>query len=309
MKLFFFVGCFASFSLLAQDLVLPEPWLTGPLISPTGEVVPVGHFVVQPYVFVTVETGEYTSHWHCRSLPNFTAMDVQLSMWVGLTSWMDLFVFPETVTNGSQGASATGFGDLPVGLEFQLVKAKKEGWAPGVKVSLTETFPTGTYDRLSEGKRGTDASGEGAWFTTGALVFYKMYVLGGHDFTSTLSFQYAAAPPVRVKGLSYYGGDAGTNGKVRPGNLFTAIYGFEYSLTQNWAFAMDSIYIHEDRSSFSGATTVAVGFASSEQVSLSPAVEYNFSDRLGILVGTWVTAFGRNSVIFRSGIISLEYTY
>jgi hypothetical protein len=52
-----------------------------------------------------------------------------------------------------------------------------------------------------------------------------------------------------------------------------------------------------------------VGFPSSEQISFAPAIEYNFSSELGLIVGCWFTGWGRNSTQFRSGVINLDYTY
>ena len=122
--------------------------------------------------------------------------------------------------------------------------------------------------------------------------------------------------PTEVHGFNTYGGGYGTKGRVLPGNIAQGIFSFELTLTQNWALAMDTVYTHTDRTQFFGTlgTTstgapATVGTPSQEQLSFSPAIEYNFSANFGIIIGAWVSAIGRNSEVFRSGVINVDYTY
>ena len=101
-----------------------------------------------------------------------------------------------------------------------------------------------------------------------------------------------------------------------PGKTFQGIVSFELSLTQNWVLALDNVYTHVDESRFYGTVgtdgtgaAASVGEPTSEQISFAPAIEYNFSGNFGIIVGAWVTGWGRNSEIFRSGVINIDYTY
>lgn len=71
-----------------------------------------------------------------------------------------------------------------------------------------------------------------------------------------------------------------------------------------------------NKSPFSGRKGVdkqgnpaSVGLPSSEQFSFAPAIEYNFTENFGIITGVWLSAFGRNSPRFRTGIVNIDYNY
>jgi hypothetical protein len=45
---------------------------------------------------------------------------------------------------------------------------------------------------------------------------------------------------------------------------------------------------------------------SNEQWSVAPAIEYNWSKNVGLIVGSWFSFAGRNSVRFISGVAALN---
>lgn len=293
------------------------PWLMGPLIAPTGEVVTKGHFTFQPYLYFNVNTGIYNSHWKRVSTPNFYNVTLQLETQVGLTEFMDFQIVPAVLYNHTEGESATRFGDFPLIFDFQLLSVDKYKWFPGIKLGITETFPTGKYQKLNPKKLDTDASGLGSFSTGVDLVFYKVYHIHKHHFLSmTASVQYTYFAPVHVKGLSVYEGTPDTHGKVYPGNTTTAIVSFEYTLTQNWVLSLDNIYTHENKDRFKGSPGFiapfipgVVGRPSSEQLSFAPAIEYNFSEHYGFMAGSLFSAAGRNALDFYSAILSFMVAY
>lgn len=289
----------------------PSPWLTGPLIAPPGTVLQRGHFDLENYLYVTVDTGTYDSHWNSHSTPNFYSINPQFFYLFGLTSWMDIQITPQIVYNITEGQSSVHFGDLPIGFDFQLYSASSSGYFPGIKLTLKETFPTGKYQHLNPHKKGTDSSGAGTYGTNFNLLFYKVYHIKNlHFLSATFSSGYTVNTSVNVHGLNTYGGGHGTNGRVHPGSILEEILSFEYSFNQNWVFAIDNVYTHTNRNRFSGKPGPAsVGGPSSEQISFAPAIEYNFSSNFGIIAGAWVTAWGRNSTRFRSGVVNFNYTY
>lgn len=294
------------------------PWLTGPLIAPVATVIPKGHAEIEYYLYATTNTGLYNSHWNVHSQPNLTSINPQIVCIFGLTEWMDIQITPQALYNFSQGKSSVHLGDTPIGFDFQLYPPDdKREWIPGVKVTLREIFPTGKYQKLNPGKKGTDLSGAGSFGTSGGLVFYKVFHLKDHHYLSTqLSLGGTLFAPVHVKGFNNYGGGYYASGKVRPGISSTAIFSFEYTFTQNWVFALDSVYTHTNKNRFSGnpgitsaGDVASVGNPSSEQISFAPAIEYNFSANFGIIAGAWVTACGRNTTQFRSGVVNFDCNY
>jgi hypothetical protein len=285
-----------------------SPWFTGTLLSPIGEVLTQGHFSFQTYFYANTITGIYHSHWNPKSVPNVHNETLQLEILVGLTDFMDIMVIPEVLHNHTQGQSSTRFGDLPIEIDFQLIHEDQFEYLPGVKLGVIETFPTGKYQKLNPKKHNTDVSGLGSFATTAEIVFYKICHIACHHYLSiTASFGYTYFAPVHIKGFSFFGGASNTRGKVFPGNASSTILSFEYSLTQNWVLALDNSYLHVDKDRFRGRETA--GRHSSELISFAPAIEYNFSAKLGLIAGVWFSAAGRNTFQFTNGIISFIAQY
>lgn len=167
------------------------------------------------------------------------------------------------------------------------------------------------------GKKGTDIGGKGSYSTTGNLVFYKVYHIGGFEFVSvTLSLAYSYATSVHVAGFNAYGGGFRTKGVIHPVHEITAIFSFEYELTRNWVFAFDNVYIQFSSVEFSGerglsasGSSAQVGNPSSAQLSFAPALEYNFSADFGIIGGIWFAAAGRNAPSFWSAAVNFSYMF
>ncbi len=296
----------------------PKPWLTGPLIAPIGEVVPYGDFIVKSYVYFTTNTGFYNKNWHSVSArENFFTLQAQFLCFFGLTPWCDLNIIPQFFYETTSGQHSVHFGDLTIGLDFQLMDVDFTPYFPGIKFAVREVFPTGNFQRLSPRKLWTDQTGGGTFATQFDLVFYKIFPLQGlHRLSTTLSGQYTVNTPVNVHGFNTYGGGFGANGKALPGNSFQGIMSFELTLNQNWVLALDNIYTHTNSTSFFGipgivfgGTLANAGKPSSDQLSFAPAIEYNFSRNLGVIAGCWFSALGRNSTEFRSGVINFVYVY
>ena len=270
---------------------LNGPWLTGPLIVPSATVKPFGHYQIEPYLYVTGNTGAYDQHWSPHRQPCLTNINVQVITIIGLTPWMDVQIIPSAFYNLSEEHSAARWGDLPLALDFQLVNPGK--W-PGIKFTLQETFPTGQYQRA---KTAADLSGQGVFATNANVLFYKLFHCGGVHYLSTfLNLGYTINSSVHVHGLNAYGN---FSGKIIPGGMFEAIFSFEYTFTQNWVFAIDHVYIHKNSSKL----------PSSEQISIAPAIEYNFSEIFGIITGAWVTVAGRNVNQFYSGVVAVNWSW
>jgi hypothetical protein len=295
-----------------------SPWFTGPLIAPLGAVIPIGHYVIQPFFDFNTATGFYDRHWHDISTPHFFNYTTEVLIVIGTLEWMDVQITPQLLYNDTQGQSSWRFGDLPLSLDFQLLDIDTFKYFPGIKFSLTESFPTGKYQKLNPLKLGTDIGGSGTFATTANLIFYKVYHISGFHFLSmTASLGYTYPTPVHVRGLNFYGGGPGCAGKVYPGHSFGAIVSFEFSLDRNWALALDNVYAHFDKDRFRGTPGLStaplvpavVGRPSSETLSFAPAIEYNFSENWGILAGVWFSAIGRNTPVFRNAIVSFVYQY
>ena len=193
---------------------------------------------------------------------------------------------------------------------------KKEGrWWPTILVSLVETFPTGKFQKLDPKKNETDIMGLGSYATQFGLVLSHLYHVAKHNYLVLyLTFQDTVYSHVHVKGFNAFGGGFGTRGTVRPGNQFSVTFSAEYSLTKNLALALDIQNLYFNSTKFSGKRGVddegdraKVGFPSSDQLNIAPAIEYNFSDALGIIAGAWFSAAGRNELQFAGGALAINF--
>jgi hypothetical protein len=143
-----------------------------------------------------------------------------------------------------------------------------------------------------------------SWLDVVSSKLWHLY--GIHYFEARFYSGYRIGTPASLCGLSVYGGGPGTHGTIYPGNIFFADIALQYNLSLNWAFACDIFYRRQDRNRFSGKTVSPAGLPSSEQFSLAPALEYNFSKDLGLIGGVWFTAAGRNTPQFINGLFSLN---
>lgn len=317
-----FFGYFSLFSLTAYEnntlnSFNPSPWFTGSLLAPSGTVVKKGHTAIQPYFFVSCDTGRYDKNWKTQSLDPFWTIDALIYMFFGVTDRIDFQFITQVVYNVTKNQSSLNFGDMLAGFDFQLVDPRA-GWFPGVKLAIREIFPSGKYEEFDQiSLLGTEFSGFGSFITDLSLVFYKVFPIKNHHFLSTtFTLEYAIPFSTHVSGFNAFGGSEDTFGRVVPGNIFITTVSFEYSLSQNWVLALDSMYIHTNRDHFSGkrgmdplGNPAIVGNASSEQIVFAPAIEYNFCSNFGIIGGLWFSALGRNSGVFRAGVLSAVFSY
>ncbi len=322
MRKYFFLACvFFCFSLQAKKAPVREfadfekgaleaPWLTGPLLAPSGLTMPPGRYDIEPSFFFIANTGQYNAHWESVERETFWNNYFQPQIQFGLTSWMDFQFIPTLIYNYTEGAGKWGVGDMPIIFGVQLYKGGGNitDWIPDLKLALKELIPIGKYQNLNPQKLNTDMMGEGSWQTALALVWGNLFYLGkGHFLTARIAFQYVLPAPTHVKNLNAYGGGPGTDGTVYPAESFNFDIGMELTLTQSWVFALDIVGDWSGRTRFKGETTVSNTSPASTQFSLAPAIEYNWNANLGIIFGPWFTVAGRNAGKFTSGLFSLNY--
>ena len=313
MKRFFFTFILSS-SLLVADYInfypaAEGPWFTGTLITPSAYSIPFGHYNLEPYLSVNNTFGLFNKHWHEKTLPE-TVSNINLQFWaqMGVNSFMDFTIVPSFYYNYvGEEESSWRFGDLFAQLGFQLSKQQgAKGFA--ARFTIGELFPTGTYQHLDIRKLGTDASGGGSFVTFFQFIFAKRW--------NTYTFHYLAArmsagcslySQVCVHGLNSYGGDKTTKGRVFPGTSFPLLFGFEYNMTQNWVLALDIINQTSLKTRFKGSTTFPVGWRWQYNLSFAPAIEYNYSQNVGLIAGVWFAPVGRVSQKFINYVMALNW--
>lgn len=290
-----------------KELPADLPWFTGPLLAPSGHVVPAGHWNIEPYLFATTTYGNYGPNWHTTSIPKLFSANVQIPIQYGVVSPIDVEIVPQFSWNHADGASKWVINDLPLAIDIQLLTDKPGKWWPGIKLTLSASAPIGKYQNLDPHKLGTDIGGAGTWNENIALVFSRLFHISeAIYYAPRLSFRYTIPNPVHVKNLNAYGGAKGTHGKAYPGNTLVTILGMELSLSPNWALACDFQYEHGNKTRFSGKATAPMGGPSNEQFSVAPAFEYNWNAQFGIIAGAWFSFAGRNAHEFASGVVAVN---
>jgi hypothetical protein len=292
----------------------PFPWLTGPLLTPSGHVIPQGHWNIEPYEFVTTNFGVYDHRWHTHAVAhNVYNVNTQVPIQYGLPAHFDVSINPQWSWNHTKGASHWVLNDLGFGFDYQLLGDKKGKWWPAVKLALRGNFPIGRYQKLNPSEKGTDIGGSGSWLPGVGLVMSHLYWWGGHIFFAPrMSFSYTFPTPVHVQGFNAYGGGHHTRGKVFPGQSFVGLFGFELALSQRWALAGDIQYLHANKTRFKGhkgataGVPNTVGGPSTDQWSVAPAIEYDWSAYVGIIAGVWFTVGARNSPEFASAVVAVN---
>ncbi len=285
----------------------PSPWFTGPLITPSPYTVDPGHYNIEPLIYAITDLGHYNKHWRPSSVDNFYRLRVGVNTKIGLAKALELHFVPIVVYQETQGQHSVNIEDMLVELEVQLLRPKKFSPIPTIKLSFQTDFPLGKYEHLNPKKKKTDATGTGCYFPGIRLSLGNFFHIGDFHFLELRWYgSYRIGNPTSVKGFNAYGGDAHTRGTEYPGNRLFVGAAIQYNLTQRWALACDARYNHSNKNRFSGKTMTAMKRPSSEEYSLAPAIEYNWSKNVGIIGGIWFSFAGRNVPQFVTGIVKIN---
>ena len=299
------------------NVLLNHPWFTGPILAPASNALPYGLAAVQANIFEINRYGHYQANWHQESIPCFHSLVVSLPVAYGLGDRLDVQVIPRFLYNSHEGQHSTQLGDWALGFGIQLHRGALDSWIPSVKFGFREYLPMGRFDHLNPTKLGTQVSGTGSFGSMAGFSIRKLLKFSEVHYLSTvLNLRAAYYTPAHVKGLSLYGGAPDTCGQIYPGMLCEVILSAEYSLTDNWALALDCEYLHQNRDRFCGypgmdseGAPAVVGDPSSELFSFCPAIEYNFRAGFGIIAGVWFSAAGRNAPAFANFAMDVVYVF
>lgn len=293
-----------------------NPWYTGPLITPPASLIPPGMGNVQPYLFVSGVYEEFDTKRHRRSIEhNIYSTKISVINIVGVTNTLQFTLVNTASMNWQDHHDGGGYGDTIASLTFPI--AIETLYAPNMSFTISETFPTGKYKNLSLNGLGLNSTGEGSYQTQFGVAASKIIWWSyPHPMKFRLFGSYTVALPVHVTNFNNYGGGFGTNGHVKPGNTWTGDLGWELSLTQNWVFALDVAYVAQSHTPFTGTpgvladgTPATVGGGYNDNLSLAPAIEYNWNVNLGILWGVQFSVYGKNSQNLINGQFSVTYTW
>jgi hypothetical protein len=283
----------------APQQSLDEAWWTGPLLAPNAATLPQGHWLFEPYVYDLMTYGRFDENGTLRSAGAAHDIGSQSYIEYGAVDGFTLGLIPRLgFHESSAGQDAAGFtvGDLTLQGAYRLTQFRQGSSIPATSFVIGETFPTGKYDRLGDQTDG--ALGSGAYSTTVSLYSQTYFWMpSGRILRTRLDLSYSLSRWAAVRGVSVYGTFAGFSGRAHPGQSFVGDLAFEYSESENWVLATDIWWQHD------GNTRVEGGYGPSYLVQdsgaddllyLAPAIEYNWSSRMGVIAGARVAARGRN---------------
>jgi hypothetical protein len=292
-----------SLSSIAADVdrqSLDDAWWTGPIVAAGAATLPQGHALIEPYVYDVVTRGRYDSDGNYRDTDTVHSYGSLTYMLYGVTDSFTAGVIPtfgfNDVENGAD-SSSIGVGDVTLQAQWRLSQFDERRHLPTASLVLQQTLPTGKYDQL--GTRPSDGLGAGAYTTSLAVHSqYYFWMPNGRVLRTRLNVAYAVSDSVDVTDTSVYGTPQGFRGRADPGDTFSLYSAWEYSLTRNWVLALDAFYQHDSSTSIRGETEgvpLSADSGSAWRFGLAPAIEYNFTSNIGVIVGARWFAAGRNT--------------
>jgi hypothetical protein len=289
------LGANGAYAELPDRQSRDDAWWTGPVIGAGAATLPQGHFLIEPYVYDAIAYGHYDNGGTRRSSPRVESFGSQTYLLYGLVDKVTVGLIPRfgySDVNGGRDSSKVGVGDLTFQAQYRLTSFTEGRRIPTVSVVLQETVPTGKFDRL--GDRAADGQGAGAYVTT--LSVYSQYYLwmpNGRILRTRFNVSRAFAEDVSLEDESVYGTPFGFRGEASPGASWFLDSSWEYSVTRNWVLALDLLYQRDASTRVKGTANYESG--SSRRFGLVPAVEYNWTSRVGVIVGARWIADGRNA--------------
>jgi hypothetical protein len=299
----------------AQQEAREDAWWTGPMLAASAATLPAGHMLLEPYLFDDISNAHFDGGGERYSGPYEHDLGSLTYILYGLTDRVTAGLIPRFMYNepaGAANSSGVGIGDLTLQAGYGLTQYQDGSSVPAIAAVLQETLPTGRYDGFGAGA-----------YTTGLALYSQDYfwLPNGRILRARLDLTYDLSSSVDVHDLSVYGTGQGFAGRAWPGNGFTADAAAEYSLTRSWVLALDVVYQRNASTAVSGSVSggmpavsgSAAGASpfqsasgSSWSIGFAPAVEYNFSGRVGALFGVRIIEIGRNTTASLTPAVALN---
>lgn len=293
----------------ADSKVGDEPYFAGTQLAAYPLNSSPGHFSINPFVAYITSDSSYNSHWSKKSGKSFNKAILYNSMGTGITDWLDTSIYFGNSFQKSGSHSRWGMVDTSLYFGIQLLQGSRNDWIPDMRILLGETFPTGKYDRLDPHKKWADLFGRGSYASSFTfLIARTFYNNPRHPFNINLNLSYVYSSSVHVDGISYYGGDTGTSGRVFPKASYYTDLALQLSLNQFLTLGLDIYYVHENKTRFHGKSTLKPILPSTDQLSLAPCLGYSWNGNSCFGIGPWFSIAGRNTSAF-FGLLGNAYWY
>lgn len=297
---------------------LDEAWWTGPLLAANAGTLPQGHLLFEPYFFDTKPVTHVDAAGHTHPTADENEFGSFAYILYGIVDGFTLGLIPRFgYDQGGAGknSASVALSDWTLQGQYQLTQFHEGDWVPTISFNVGETFPIAHYDRL---ERPNDGFGAGAYTTILSLYSQSYFWMPtGRILRTRLNLSYVLSSGVGLQDASVYGTAAGFLGHARTSNSAYGDLAFEYSLTSNWVAALD-FWLEQDGNIRVEGTAPGAGGRSAplafdtgigRYLYIAPALEYNFSSTLGVIVGARVFATGRNTTGTVSPVLAINYVH
>lgn len=285
-----------------------KQWFAGPLFVPNPTTVDPKHPGIEPAIIFSNTYGHYDQFGDLYFTPHTLSIIPYMDLQIGITKKIGIEIIALLTTNFSQDAASTHLKDTILRIGYQISNDKSNSWIPDFRILLQETLPTGKYHKLNVQKRGTDSTGEGSYQTGFHLVAQKLYT-GKHPLRIRADFGYFFPSPVKICGISHYGGHLTTKGTVYPGQHYTIFLFGEYALSRTWAIACELNYLSHKKGRFSSKTTDTLKVPSSHQLVIYPELQRTLSSSTALIFGSAFTLTGTNAPAYFSLSLALLHIF
>ena len=275
---------------------------------------PPGKTNLQWFTIATIEYAQFLSEGTLDTTVDQISTTINGVWWEwGITRWLDFTLYGQLAyVDAAENGDTMFFTPTLIQLGFQLIHEDYKSFAPTTRIILYNAFPTTPYDSLEEGKS-YQAGGNGSIQTGVSLVVAKtLFIDTMHPLLANLNLDYNYQFKSTLRGPNTFGGDISTKVKTNPGNIYIVNLGLELSLTQKWVIQTDINYQYSGNTTFNGilgTTTPIEEPGVSQTITLTPGLEYNFSEKFGLFSSLWITPWGKNTSALFGFVFSLESVF
>ena len=282
------------------------PHFIGPLATPAPPLAK-GSFNIEPYLVSTRLPARFDSDGHRRNTEAPSQWTTSIPIQYGVTDRLSIGGTLRGQYNRLAGGSR-GFagGDTTVAASFGLFDADRANRAR-LALTVRQRLSTGRHDRLDRNE--VPGSGTGAASTTVVLHGQAYFLDGLLRGRASMDWTVPGAR-ARLRGRSVYGTDSGFVGSMRLGHGSGATASAEYSVDPRWTLVGEALYQQNGASTLRGRDVHGRDGRrqdpSSWRLSLLPAVQYHFSDRVGVIGGVEVGVMGRDAAALVAPQVALN---